>query len=142
MRMIRIKENYKDGLYGNPADEKVRERVLRMLEDAPEETDDMFNEAHLDREVAKMENQIMVQNPNIVYIVNGYDNHLVHAEEHNIFRKQPEYQKLKMTDPKTFMTLEATFMQHMNMHQKFIAQMQEQMMEQAMAEKGKLGEGK
>jgi hypothetical protein len=109
-----------------------------MLEEAPEETDDMFNETHLDREVSKMENQVMMQNPNIVYIVNSYDNHMIHAEEHNNFRKQPEYQKLKMTDPRNFAVLEATFMQHTAQHQKFIAQMQQLMERQTLVEKGEV----
>lgn len=119
-RQMRIKQNYADGLYGNPADEATRERVLRMLDEVPEDVADIFKESTLDRQIAQVENQAMQRQPGATYIVNAYDNHGIHVGEHNLARKQPEYQRLKFEDPQAFAMLEATFSTHLKMHQDFI----------------------
>jgi len=121
-RQFRIKENYREGLYGNPQDEGTRERVLRMLEEVPDDVQDIFKETHLDRQNAKVENQAMMSQPGVVYLINPYDNHKVHLEEHRMAKKQPEYQDLKREDPGLFAQLEVTFFQHEQMHQKFLNQ--------------------
>lgn len=136
-RQARIKDNYSQGLYGNPQDEGTRERVLRMLDEVPDDYQDIFKESHLDRQNAKVENYAMLKQPGVVYIVNPYDNHIVHMEEHRMFRKEPEYQKLKISNPPMFSQLEVTFFQHDQMHQKFAAQQRRaQLAELARLQKG------
>jgi hypothetical protein len=134
MRQERIKNNFKETLYGDPNDPKVKERVLRMLEEVPDEIEDIFKEGHLDRENARMENVAILQNPTVVYLVNTYDDHQVHLEEHHFARKQPEYQMLKFQNPKNFAILEMGFASHEQMHQKFLeelaAAMERQMLRQ------------
>jgi hypothetical protein len=60
-------------------------------------------------------------------------------EEHHYSRKQPEYQKLKMTNPKAFEMIEAGFMAHESMHQKILEEQIAAMERAAMRQKG--GEG-
>jgi hypothetical protein len=97
-REAAIYEKYNAGLYGPPDDPKVRRRVLRMLEDA--ETTDVFNDLRLDETYANWENRTMFESPDIDrYLINQYDNHAVHIEEHNRFRKTMEYQKVKAENP-------------------------------------------
>jgi len=121
-RQFRIKENYKEGLYGSPEDERTRERVLRMLEEVPDDIQDIFKESHLDRQNAKIENYALTSQPEITHIVNLYDNHAVHIEEHNLARKQPEYQKLKVDDMKKFLVLEVSFQTHIQQHQQILSE--------------------
>lgn len=139
IREDKIRLNFEKTLYGDPRDEKTRETVLRMLEETPEEVEALFGETHLDRENARMESSAIMQNPTVVYLVNTYDNHQVHMEEHHYARKQPEYQKLKMTNPKQFGMIEAGFMNHENMHQKFLSEQLKAMEEQQLRMQGKGG---
>lgn len=139
IRQDKVRLNFEKGLYGNPQDEAVRERVLRMMEEVPEEIEDIFKESRLDRENARMENAAILRNPSVVYLVNTYDNHTVHMEEHHYARKQPDYQKLKMTNPKQFGMLEAGFTQHESVHQKFLEEQVEAMQRQAIVMQGKGG---
>lgn len=120
-REARIKERFKEGVYGHPQDPRVIKAVGRMLEDAVIE--DIYSSHALDTGVAVSENSFMAQN-GIGVPVNNYDNHQIHVEEHNNFRKQPRYQKLKLTNPQAFAQLEAAFGEHVGVHQQFI---QEQM---------------
>jgi len=120
-RQLRIKENYGAGLYGDPADPKTRERVLRMLDEVPDDIRDIFQEAHLDRQNAKLENRAMISQPGIQLMLNPYDDHGVHLEEHRMQKKQPEYQKLKFQDPESFAALEITFATHERLHQAYLA---------------------
>jgi hypothetical protein len=136
MRQERIKNNFKDTLYGDPNDPKVKERVLRMLEEVPDEVEDIFKESHLDRENAKMENVAIMQNPTVVYLVNTYDDHQVHLEEHHFARKQPEYQMLKFQNPKNFGILEMGFIAHEKMHQKFLEEQMAAMERQMIRQQG------
>lgn len=139
-RQFRIKESYKEGLYGNPQDERTRERVLKMLDEVPDDIQDIFKETYLDRQNAQSENRAMIAQPNVVFMVNQYDNHGVHIEEHNYFRKQPEYQKIKRENPKAFAMLEAVFMQHLKQHQDILAE-QMRAQEERMARMKRLEKG-
>jgi len=136
IRQERIKGNFKDTLYGDPNDPKVKERVLRMLEEVPDEVEDIFKESHLDSENARMENVAIMQNPTVVYLVNTYDDHQVHLEEHHYARKQPEYQMLKFENPKNFAILEVGFTAHERMHQRFLEEVMAAMERQAMRQQG------
>jgi hypothetical protein len=141
IREEKIRQNFEKGLYGVPTDERVRETVLRMLEETPEEVEIMFAEGHLDRQNARMESTAIMQNPTVMYLVNTYDNHQAHLEEHHYTRKQPEYQKLKMTNPKQFSMIEAGFMAHEAPHQKFLEEQIAAMERQQMRMKGGEGNG-
>jgi len=141
-RQARIKENYKEGLYGNPQEEETRERVLKMLDEVPEDLQDIFSEGHLDRQNARMENKAMLSQTGIRLLVNQYDNHQLHLQEHNKQRKQPEYQKLKLSNPRAFAALEAVFINHCSQHSAFLAKQREaQMREMALMEKMRKGGG-
>lgn len=130
-RQLRIKENYKDGLYGDPADEGTRERTLRMLDEVPEGVRDIFKEGHLDRQNARLENEVIFQGgPELMLTANIYDNPMLHLEEHHLFRKQPEYQKLKREDPQKFGALEIAFDQHESLHRAMMKEQQEAQMEE------------
>lgn len=122
-REMQIKENYKEGLYGEPRDPKVRRRVLNMIEDA--EVKDIFNELRLDETYARWENQILLRGEVDKVLINQYDNHAVHIEELNKFRKTLEYQKRKAEDYKGFMAIEALFDEHEGTHQKLLAEQEE-----------------
>lgn len=141
IREEKIRQNFEKGLYGVLTDERVRETVLRMLEETPEEVEIMFAEGHLDRQNARMESTAIMQNPTVMYLVNTYDNHQAHLEEHHYTRKQPEYQKLKMTNPKQFSMIEAGFMAHEAPHQKFLEEQIAAMERQQMRMKGGEGNG-
>ena len=73
-----------------------------------------------------------------IYLVNDYDNHNIHAREHNHFRKKIEYQRLKTDNPEIFMAIEVRFNEHLAAHQAFIDEEIKRMIEQqqAMNEKG------
>ena len=63
----------------------------------------------------------MFSNPGISYIINPYDDHALHLEEHRLARKQPEYQSMKLDDMEKFVQLEITFETHNEQHTKFLA---------------------
>ena len=120
MREMTIKENYEKGLYGNIQDPKVQRRVLRMLDDA--EVKDIFNELRLDETYARWENSAIYQTKGAEkFLVNDYDNHMLHMEEHNKFRKGMDFQKIKMKDPKRFLELDTIMKGHIMFHQKLFA---------------------
>jgi hypothetical protein len=125
-RQARVKENYKDGLYGNPNDSNTRERVLKMLDEVPDEFKDIFEEDNMDRQVAQIENASFLINPQVKYLVNVYDNHKIHGEEHTMARKQPEYQKLKYEKPQLFMAYETCFNIHQQQHDQLLAEQMKQ----------------
>ena len=93
-----------------------------MLDEVPDEIQDIFREQHLDRQNARMENATMMARPLITYLINQYDNHTIHLEEHGIQQKQPEYQRLKFENPRIFQAMEVTFSTHKLMHQRFLQQ--------------------
>ena len=124
LRQLKIMEKYREGLYGDPQDPKVREKVLRMLDEVPDTVRDIFAEDNMDRRIAGVENKVMVTNPGIKLIVNAYDNHAIHIEVHRKDSKQPEWQKIKLEDPNKFMGLEVTKLQHTMQHEKFLAEEQ------------------
>jgi len=136
IRQGNIMQRFEKGLYGNPADAAVQERVNKMLGDVPPELEDLFKESRLDRENARMENVAIMANPTVTYLVNLYDDHAVHLEEHRYARKQPDYQKRKFKDPKGFMMLEAGFMKHEVLHQRILDEQMKAMEARAIRMKG------
>jgi hypothetical protein len=119
-RQFRVRENYKEGLYGNPADPRTQERVLRMLDEVPDDIKDIFAESHKDRQIARMENVFIMTAPGTKLVVNDYDDHQIHLEEHHLERKEAEYQKLKFENPTKFVEVETGFIQHEVQHQQFL----------------------
>ena len=116
-----IMERFQQALYGDPADPEVRRHVMNLLDDAV--VKDVYNETLKDEKVARWENRILMK---IDLNINNYDNHIVHLKELNLFRKSMDFQKLKLTDVKQFIAIEAKFTKHGLMHQEFINEMIEQ----------------
>ena len=136
-REAQILNKFQQGLYGDPTDPEVRRHVMNMLDDAV--VKDIYADTRLDESVARWEN-MQVSGGNKNYMVNKYDNHVVHVVEHNHYRKTMEYQKMKLEKPQDFMAIEQAFEMHVNKHQEFIQQaQQEQMKMMAMAEQVKKG---
>jgi hypothetical protein len=127
-REATILKKFELGLYGDPADPEVRRHVMNMLDDAV--VKDIYSDTRADETYARYENQAMMQGK--LVIINDYDNHALHMKEHNHHRKQMEYQKIKLSNPQVFMKLEAIFVKHAMMHQKFIDQMERKLMQRAM----------
>jgi hypothetical protein len=127
-----ILEKFEKGLYGDPADPEVRRHVMNMLEDAV--VKDIYSDARLDEAYARWENNTMM-NPEAEgkYLVNSYDNHMIHVKEHNHHRKSMDYQRLKTDNYEQFMINEKAFETHIKMHQGFIKQMQEAMLKKQIA---------
>lgn len=136
-REFRVLENYEKELYGDPRDPKVRRRVLNMMEDA--EVKDVFNELRLDEACARWENQLLLKGKEV--LTNSYDNHAIHIEELNKFRKTLEYQKKKVKDFASFMEAERVFDEHAGTHQKLLAEQEEAAMRKQ-AEFERLSKGK
>lgn len=123
-RQLRITQNFERGLYGPMEDERTRERVLQMLEEVPDDVRNIFAEVHLDRQNARQENRNMLEMPQVEFLVNPYDNHAIHIEEHRMAQKQPEYQRLKIENIEVFVAREISFKKHNDHHQQFLAQQQ------------------
>ncbi len=119
-----ILNRFSTGLYGNINDQEVRREVLNKLDDAIVEG--LPGDVRQDEQISRWENQILASGNVDVYLINDYDNHPVHVDEHNDYRKQLDYQKLRLSDPEQFAISEAAFIQHDQMHQKFIAAAREQ----------------
>jgi len=130
-----IMGRFESGLYGDQTDPEVRRQVMNMLEDAV--VKDIYSDDRMDETVARWENPLLVNlELKSVVPINDYDNHGLHVIEHNRFRKGMEYQRLKEQDPGSFQLIEQRFMTHLLMHQSFLDQARERMMQEAMAMKG------
>jgi len=124
-------------LYGDPQDMAVKREVMRMLDDAT--LDNKFKDTRHDEAYSRWEN-VLLEDPNVdMYLVNDYDNHEIHAQEHNLRRKSMEYQKVKVENPQLFMQIDSKFSKHIGMHQKFIADARRQALEEQMMLTGKGG---
>ena len=131
-------DRFTKGLYGDPADPEVRRHVMNMLDDAV--VDDMYGDTKLDEMYSRYENNTLMSGQITDLKVNQYDNHAIHMQEHNHFRKTLDYQKVKMQNPKAFMELELIFETHAMQHQAFLKQIEEQMIQrQAALENAKKG---
>lgn len=133
-REARIMEKFQQGLYGDPADPETRRHVMGLVEDAP--VNILFSAEKQDENVATWENKMLLQGAAI--IANPYDNHGIHMMEHTEQRKRLDYQKLKLGNPQGFMQIEVVFNEHTKIHQQFLAEQRQAMLEeQAMlGEKG------
>jgi hypothetical protein len=140
-RQAAILERFTQGFYGNPQDPKVLRHVQRLAGDAVT-TENIYEEIRYDETNASIENDILktgkVMPENLP--PNDYDNHGVHLEEHNRFRKTREFQELKEKDPDVFMIADAAIRQHVSIHQKYVQEAMEAQMKQAMAMEGKLNQ--
>jgi hypothetical protein len=127
LRNAEIMSRFEKGLYGDPADPEVRRHVMNMLDDAV--VDDIYSDTKLDEAYARYENNILASGSVSELYVNQYDNHSIHLQEHNHFRKSLDYQKLKVKDRKQFLQMEVIFESHCIQHQGFIQQMEAQMIQ-------------
>jgi hypothetical protein len=133
-RQAQIFERYQGGLYGDPADPKVRLKVAMLLEDAVVE--DIYDEMQIDQTLAKWENDALMRGNGVQQLVNAYDNHAVHIEIHTNFMKSIEYQKLKLENPATFVEIDLSFQEHLGNHQDGLNAQQERLLAQQIALKG------
>lgn len=140
LRNAEIMSRFEKGLYGDPMDPEVRRHVMNMLDDAV--VDDIYSDTKLDEAYARYENNILASGSITELHVNQYDNHGIHLQEHNHFRKSLDYQKLKLKNRKQFLQLEVIFESHTIQHQMFIQQMEAQMIQrQAMIDNVKKEKG-
>uniref|UniRef100_A0A6M3K8F0 Portal protein n=1 Tax=viral metagenome TaxID=1070528 RepID=A0A6M3K8F0_9ZZZZ len=135
VREQKILSRFQAGLYGDPTDGEVRRHVMNMLDDAV--VKDIYADTRLDESVARFENQMLAQGKEV--IVNTYDNHGVHMQELNHFRKSMEYQKLKFAKPEQFLQLELIFNSHAQQHGRFLEEQRRQMIQLQMAMGGSGG---
>lgn len=137
-REARIMDRYGQGLYGNPNDPEVRRHVMNMLDDAV--VKDMYGHDRLDEAYSRYENQILASGEADGMMVNDYDNHAIHVQEHNRFRKKLEYQKLQLRNPRAYQELEAKFTKHIQEHHAFLERMRQQALEEQRLLEGKGGD--
>lgn len=133
-REARVKENFKDGIYGDPADPEVRRHVSQLLEDAPSNI--LFSEIKADEQVARWENKLMMGEEEPAYLNNDHDNDGVHLKEHQLHRKGMDYQKLKVENPEQYITFEQRFMTHEEVHATKLAEQRQKMLEEQAMMKG------
>jgi len=123
-RRAAILEKYRMGLYGPPTDPKVIKEVNVQLDEASVDLDSLYREERADLQNARIENEVMYENPGVSLPINSYDDHQAHLEEHRFARKTKN-QELKREDYRRFLevevTLEVTFEEHMAQHQKMLA---------------------
>jgi len=133
-REARIKDNFTQGIYGDPADPETRRHVANLLEDAPSNI--LFSETRADEQVARWENQMLMNLEDTTEFGNSHDNDAVHMKEHSLHRKKMDYQKIRISDPQMFGMLEMKFMTHEMFHQERMAEAREQMLEEQAMMKG------
>lgn len=122
-REAKIERRFRQGVYGNPQDPKVRRHVMKMLDEAV--TEDIFSDEYLDEQLADFENDNLAHG--IRVIANSYDNHVIHLEVHARFLKSLKYQRAKLENPK-LAALDAFFGEHLNQHQEAVNQLMRQQM--------------
>jgi len=130
-REARVMQRFERGLYGPPEDPEVRRHVMNMLDDAV--VADIFSTQKLDEAVARWENRLLIQ---MDVPTNAYDNDALHLSEHTKFQKSMDYQKLKLTDRKSFIEMEARFLKHNMIHQTRVAEQREAMLQEQLMMKG------
>lgn len=133
-REARIMERFERGVYGDPRDPSVRRDVMNKLNDAIVENS--FADIRLDETVSRNENMMLFRGEVERIQANPYDNHQIHAVEHDRFRKSFNYQKVKFENPEAFALMELRFEEHQNQHRRFIAEMERKMLAQQLAVKG------
>ena len=122
------------GLYGNIEDPNIRRQIMNMLDDAV--VDNLYEDTRLDEANARKENQDLGGENGDQLLINSYDNHGVHLQEHNHYRKSMEYQKVKMSNPQKFAMIEKNFTLHQQQHQSFIEAQRQAMIEEQSKIKG------
>jgi len=126
----RILQKFQGGFYGDPADRNVRRKVQSLVKDAV--VDEFYAEDRMDEANARLENKTISEQPRLRLLPNAYDNHGIHKEEHNKFRKSAKFQKLKMTNIQQYQMINQVFDEHIAIHQQALDRaMQQQMAMQA-----------
>jgi len=142
-REAKILRKLELGLYGQIQDRKVRRTVARMIEDAG--ANSIYEPDRLDERIAERENHLMMDEEGMdtnaaKALINSYDNHVIHDEIHDRFRKGSDYQKLKYSEnegeQEHFLELDIRFEAHNGMHKEFIAEQEKKMMQQQIALQG------
>ncbi|KKK86970.1 hypothetical protein LCGC14_2757920, partial [marine sediment metagenome] len=106
-RNIIVERRFKERFYGDPMDPEVRRHVMNMLDDAI--VKDAYADTRLDETNARAENLVMAQGQITRYLINDYDDHMIHVRELNHYRKGRDHQNLRFENPQKFGELESIF---------------------------------
>jgi hypothetical protein len=85
-------EYYKGGLFGDPADPRVRRRALELVDMGGLEV--ARDEERRDVDEAERENQFL-QDGQAVELAQFFQDHIAHLERHQNFMKSPAFQQLQ-----------------------------------------------
>ena len=142
-REAKVLKKLELGLYGPIDDRKVRRTVARMIDDAG--ANSIYEPDRLDERIAEKENHLMMDAEDMdtnaaKALINSYDNHVIHDEIHDRFRKGSDYQKLKYSeseeDQERFLELDIRFEAHNEVHKGFIVEQEQKMVQQQIALQG------
>ena len=100
---------FEKGMLGNPQDDRVRMRALRLAEIGG--VDILYEENATDEREAKRENRLFEKGE--VPPVNVFDNHPAHIYNHDLWRKSDRYRRLVQENPVVAQNAEAHITEHM-----------------------------
>ncbi len=115
---------FERGFFGDPADESVRQRILKLAEVGMIEM--VYQEAMIDENESRREERLWTKGN--VGMIASWDNHQVHIARHNMFRKSDKYRKLHPTIQKE---IDA----HINIHTTQLPETSMREQQEEMAEK-------
>jgi hypothetical protein len=98
------------GMFANPRGERVFAKLMGLA-DVP----GMYENLTTDTRQAQRENELMKAGQQIV--AHDYDNHLIHGDEHDDYRKSEEYEQLVLTNQ----NVAAIFVAHTESHKQLVA---------------------
>lgn len=104
-----VRDYYSTGLFGDPADPKVRKRILQILEFG--NISDFFEEQNSDTSQAKDENTQFLLKKDMITMTDPlsgkpiqtieafkFEDHDIHLYEHNVLRKSKRYRQMTKED--------------------------------------------
>jgi len=112
---------FERGMLGDPQNEKVRMRALRLAEIGGVDT--LYEENAVDEREAKRENRLFETGGTPP--VNVFDNHDMHIYQHDLMRKSDRYRRLVQEQPVIAQEMEKHITEHMQkVNQASVAQQQ------------------
>jgi len=100
---------FERGMLGDPADDRVRMRALRLAEIGG--VDKLYEENAVDEREARRENRLFERGE--APPVNVFDNHAAHIYQHDLFRKSDRYRRLVQEHPDIAEEMEKHITEHM-----------------------------
>ena len=100
---------FEKGMLGDPADERVRMRALRLAEIGG--VDILYEENAVDERESKRENRLFEKGE--IPPVNVFDNHAAHIHNHDLWRKSDRYRRLAQENPIVAENAEKHITEHM-----------------------------